>query len=235
MKIRKFPAATNHITTANGTTVMQDASGNLGLFNTSGTEVLVLPNGSSLVATLPALNYDGSNLELSAPLGQQSGLAIAKSYVLYVNASGVNFIKPISSFNNIFTAGLGVPAIYAAYSQTGKTAAVTNAINYTPPATAGTYRLSFSVDVTTATTDNFTVVATWKDASGNAISQNLGGSDKNGTALTAGAITNAIGRGVYYGSALFSIDNSATAITLSTAGTFTTVTYNLAATLEQLA
>ncbi len=141
----------------------------------------------------------------------------------------------VSKYNNITTAGLGVPAIYATYSTTGNTAAVTNAINYTPPATAGRYRLSWVVTCTAATTDSFTVVATWKDASGNARTQNLGGFDPAGTALVAGAITNTIGTGAYYGDAMVAIDNSATAITLSTAGTFTTVTYNLSATLEQLA
>jgi hypothetical protein len=114
-------------------------------------------------------------------------------------------------------------------------AANTNFINFTPPTVAGTYRISWAIDTTTATTDNFTVVITYKDSTGTARSQNSGGFDKNGTSLVAGAITNTIGAGNYYGVVIFGIDNSATAITLSTAGTFTTVTYNLSALLEQLA
>lgn len=114
-------------------------------------------------------------------------------------------------------------------------AAITNFINFTPPAVAGTYRMSWMVNTTVATTDNFHIVGTWDDAEGNEVSQTLGGWDKVGTALTAGAITNAIGTGIYYGFVIFNIDNSADAITLSTAGTFTTVTYDLLAVLEQLA
>ena len=147
-----------------------------------------------------------------------------------VNGAGI-----VSTYDQRSTTGNGVPAIFASYSTTGQTGAVSNAINYTPPSTAGTYRMGWSVDVTTATTLNFTIVATWKDASGNSISQTLGGFDKSGNALVAGAITNTIGTGVYYGSVVFSINNGGTAITLSTSGTFTSVVYNLTATLEQLA
>lgn len=155
---------------------------------------------------------------------------------LKIGGSGNLFlIGKIISYAGVTTAGHGVPAIYAVASSTANAAAVTNAINYTPPAAAGRYRLSWVVDVTTATTHSFTVVGTWKNATGAAISQNLGGFDKNGTSLVAGAITNVIGTGVYSGSVLFQIDNSATAITISTAGTFTTVAYNFAASLEQLA
>jgi hypothetical protein len=140
-----------------------------------------------------------------------------------------------SRYNNINTQGLGVPAVYASFSSTANTGVVTNAINYSPPATAGSYRLCWQVDTTISTTNNFHVVGTWKDASGNARSQTLGGTDPAGNALVAGAITNTIGTGVYSGCTEFQIDNSATAITLSTSGTFTTVTYNIDATLEQLA
>ena len=134
-----------------------------------------------------------------------------------------------------FTLGRLYPAIMVSSSATGLTAADTNRINYTPTAFAGIFRLSWDVDVRTSTTHNFTLVGGWKDASAAAISQTLGGFDKAGTGLVAGAITNVIGAGVYYGVCVFDIDSSATAITLSTSGTFTTVTYNIAAVLEQLA
>ena len=140
---------------------------------------------------------------------------------------------PVKS-NNIALVGQGFPLIVAQSAATALNAADTNRINYTPPAVAGVYRLTYEVDVTTATTDNFHFVGTWKGATGDALSQTLGGSDKLGTGLIAGAITNTIGVGAYYGSVTFAIDNSGTAITLSTVGTFTTVVYNITAILERL-
>ncbi len=231
------------------TSTTNSANDNFSLPNTFASEVITLhDSGGTLsfyfkttaspgdfVLTVNPAN-GGTTITLSAFSLKQvlSGNVFA---VGTITASGnqTTIGSLVSKYNNIATVGLGVPAIYGTYSQTGKTAAVTNAINYTPPATAGRYRLSWVVTATTSTTDSFTVVIAFKDATGTAISQNSGGFDPNGTALVAGAITNTLGNGVYYGSMYFDIDNSATAITLSTAGTFTTVTYNLSATLEQLA
>ncbi len=154
---------------------------------------------------------------------------IGSAQQFIVNVSGL----PTKS-NAITLTDQGFPLEVASQSLTAQAAAVTNTINYTPAAAAGIYEVVWTVDTTTATTDSFTVVITWKNATGTARSQNSGGFDINGTGLVAGAITNTIGAGAYYGSMVIQIDNSATAITLSTAGTFTTVTYNLAASLRIL-
>lgn len=142
----------------------------------------------------------------------------------YVIKDGVRYTLPL----------VNTPQLYAVYSSTANAAAVANAINYTPPAAAGIWRITWEIDATTSTADSFHLVATWKGATGDALSQTLGGSDSAGTALAAGAITNVIGNGAYYGSITFAVDSSGTAITLSTVGTFTTVAYNFAATLERL-
>lgn len=192
-------------------------------------------SATSLTAGGFSIKFDGTYLGFYDSVGNEVARIISNAMEL--GSTGVRFASggSISIYKSIATAGLGLPAIYASSSATGLIAADTNRINYTPPATAGRYRISWTIDTTTATTDNFTVVVTWKNATGTARSQNSGGFDKNGTALVAGAITNTIGAGAYYGSMLLDIDNSATAITLSTAGTFTTVTYNIAAWLEQVA
>lgn len=145
------------------------------------------------------------------------------------NSSGV-----IEKYNNITTAGLGHAAIYGSYSTTGNTGAVTNAINYTPPATAGRYRLTGVVDVTAWTTPaSFTVVAVYKDDSGTTRTETLAVT-RGSTGVVAAAVTT-VDR-YYFSLPLFAINNAATAITLSTTGTFTgTPVYNLSAVLEQLA
>ena len=153
-------------------------------------------------------------------------IALSTSYSI-TEATGV-----VAKDAGVTTAGLGHPILVASpATATGLVAANTNFINFIPPAAAGVYEIKWAVDTTTATTDTFTVVVTYKNATGTARSQNSGGFDKAGTSLVAGAITSVIGAGNYTGSMMFSIDNSATAITLSTAGTFTTVTYNLDARL----
>jgi hypothetical protein len=124
--------------------------------------------------------------------------------------------------------------VMASYSTTGNTGAVTNAINFTPPALSGTYRLSGYLNMTAWTTPaTFNVLGNWKDQ---------GGSGATSKLLLIDMITNSTTVSVtaahYYviPPHLFTIDTSATAITVSTNGTFTgSPVYNLAAILEQVA
>ncbi len=126
---------------------------------------------------------------------------------------------------------IGIPQTFVSYSAVGKAALVANAINYTPPAKAGTYRLAVEVNVHTAVASNMAVTVTFTDAGGNGQSFVL-------TLLLVASTTiyNQINNvtGIYYADLIFQIDNSATAITVSTTGTTQTL-YDLAATLEQLA
>jgi len=171
-----------------------------------------------------SITDDGTTVTTAEAFSQGGGGAFA------LNSSGV----PIET-SGVALAGLGYPLLVKAPTTlTGQVAAVTNFINYTPPAAVGDYMIVWSVDTTTATTDSFKVLVTYTNSIGTARSQNSGGFDINGTSLVAGAITNVIGAGNYYGTMIFSIDNSATAITLSTAGTFTTVAYTLTAKLYRI-
>lgn len=140
----------------------------------------------------------------------------------------------ITTIGTIATAGaFGTAPIVAVSEATGLSAADTNRINYTPAAASGTYRLIGVVNVTAwATPASFTVAATYKDASGNA---------RTDTALVVRGSTGASAAAVtavdrwYYSFPAIDIDNSATAITVSTTGTFTgTPAYNHAAVLERI-
>jgi hypothetical protein len=119
------------------------------------------------------------------------------------------------------------------YSQTGKTVAVTNAINFTPPSVVGAYRISGVLNMISWTTPaSITVVVTYKDDSGTARTETLQ-LIRGSTGAAAAAIT-AIDRW-YFGLPLLSINNNATAITVSTAGTFTgSPSYNLTILLERV-
>lgn len=203
-----------------------DANGNLVFGGSTASATTLFWIGRTASANRMEINNGNAGGALDFTFGGTRALEIG-------NVSGVNGITNIA---NRATAGnFGVAAVFVEPTPLlAQVAAVANFINYTPPAATGRYRISWVVDVQSNTTDSFSVTATWKDAGGTARTQPIGGWSPTGSALTTGLITNAIGIGVYYGSALIAIDNSATAITVSTVGTFTTVSYDLAAVLEGL-
>lgn len=174
-------------------------------------------------SSFPAAKANGTTFEIK--LADDSGFAGIK-------ASTGNFTSTIQSVNSISTAGaFGVPINVAVYETTGNTAAVTNAINYTPASTSSTYEIVGVVNVTAwATPATFTVAVTYKDASGNARTDTA--LVVRGTGATAAAVT-AVDRWYFHFPAI-DIDNSGTAITLSTTGTFTgSPVYNLQADLRR--
>jgi hypothetical protein len=140
----------------------------------------------------------------------------------------------LATFNGLTLAGQGLPAIVSAPAVgADKTSAQTNFVNYTPPAAAGVYKLTIMVNVTAWTTPaSFTIAVTYKDSKGNARTETLG-MNLGSTGAQVQAITT-VDR-YYAQQVLLAIDNSATAITVSTTGTFTgSPVYQIAAVLERV-
>lgn len=140
----------------------------------------------------------------------------------------------ITTVGGVSTAGsFGFPLSVASGAATGLTAADTNRINFTPPATATTYEMVGVVNmISWGTPASFTVVIGYKDASGNA-RVDTAFLIRGSNGATAAAVT-AVDRW-YFSFPAIDIDNSATAITLSTTGTFTgTPVYNIAAALRRI-
>lgn len=109
------------------------------------------------------------------------------------------------------------------------------AFSFTPPASAGTYRVSFYLDITVGTTLTFIAKLTYTDPAGSARSANVQLVLEGGTAVLAGGPA-ANSTGQFTGEQSFGIDNSATAITVvDNSGTYTTGTYRWIVVLEQLA
>ena len=128
----------------------------------------------------------------------------------------------------------GVPAVVVHYKSGSTHGAITNGVDYTPAAAIGAYRLNIVVDCTVGTTSSFAVVVGYTDFEGTAHTDTvtLFPSTTPGAFLLNGLV---VAAGWYYAFPLyFEIDNSATPITLSTTGTFTTVTYFLRAVLEKI-
>jgi hypothetical protein len=136
----------------------------------------------------------------------------------------------VTSFNGLPTAGTGVPAILAAGRQTAQTGAIASLVTFTPAA-PGSFLISANVDLTTATSGSFAVTCSYTDDSGTGRSQTMifllpGGT----TSIGPGSIS---GAGTYCGMPLH-IRANAAAITISTSGTFTTLTYNAEAYIMQI-
>jgi len=179
---------------------------------------------------------DGSSIDFDPATGLYNIRKGNGTVLFSVDTSG-NAIIPgaISKIGGLSLAGKsGVPLIVSAPAVgAGKTGAVTNFINYTPPAVAGVYRVLAEINVTAWTTPaSFTVAITYADSAGNARTDTAalsrGSNGGNAAAITA------VDRWFVAGE-IIAIDNSATAITLSTTGTFSgTPTYTITAILEQV-
>jgi hypothetical protein len=136
---------------------------------------------------------------------------------------------------NIVNLGV-IPIIRATGVQTLYTNVAPTTLSYTPPTKAGVYRFSGTLNALTAGTMTWAVKITYKDAGGNSITDVPGFYLQNGTAIVAGGNSaNTAGRYTMI-TAPFSVDNSATAITIAdNSGTYTAGTYYWTPVLEQLA
>lgn len=144
-----------------------------------------------------------------------------------------SLVGKFTTYNNVTTAGFGLATIVAVGRSTAQTAAVASVATLTPAA-AGTFRVSANVLPTTATSHNFTVTVAYTDDGGSARTLTLNFFTVAGTTTVTNAIANAAGAVPYHGIPVH-IRSGASAITVATTGTFTTVTYNVEAVIEQLA
>lgn len=134
----------------------------------------------------------------------------------------------------ITTVALGNPAIVSASAPlTGQVAAVASVTAFTVGSSDGTFEVSANVNVTAATTAAFGVVITYTDETNAGRSLTLPVAQLAGTFIAS--ITNVTGTGPYEGAVLTIRAKAATVITVTTAGTFTSVTYNVSGTIKQVA
>lgn len=129
--------------------------------------------------------------------------------------------------------GLGAPTFAAQGRTVGAVAAVTSVATHTPAAD-GSFIVSANILVTTATNHSFTTTVTYKDTGGTARTLTVPFVLVAGTAITT-TIGNASGTVPYHGIPLHVRAQAGTAITVATTGTFTTVVYNVEATIQKLA
>lgn len=179
-----------------------------------------LTSGRVPFATTAGLLVDDSDMTFATDTLTVTGLSVGTT--------------KIKSYNGITTEGNGVPSIVKAPARTtGATGAVANVATYAVPvASDGSYLVSANVLVTTATLHNFTMTCTYTDEGNTSRTLTLPFSSVAGAVVTA--IANAGGAAPYEGVPLHIRAKANTNIVFATTGTFTTVTYNAEAVVQQI-
>ncbi len=116
----------------------------------------------------------------------------------------------------------------------GAIAAIASLVTFTVGALDGTFRVSGNVNVTVATLHSFSVLCSYTDETNTPRVLTLPFVQLGGVTLV-GTITNVTGSGPYEGVTLTIRAKAGTSITISTSGTFTTVTYNAEGLIEKVA
>lgn len=141
----------------------------------------------------------------------------------------LNITGLISKYNNVNTAGLGVPSIYGAGRSTGQTAAVASVATYTVGAADGSFCISANANVTSFVAGTFNVTVAYTDETNTAQTLKLNFSSLTGTIGIAIAAS-----GPFEGIPAHIRCKASTAITVATSGTFTSITYNVEGIISQL-
>lgn len=181
------------------------------------------------------LQNNGAGIEFrnAANSGDIQAVTVNNSNQVVIGANAASIFYPVKflGYNNITTAGNGVPAIVAYGRSTAQTAAVPSVTTFTPSAD-GSFEVSANLLATTATSYSINVNVSWTTEDNVARSTSLvfTGGTNNSNLLT---LTNA--NGPYYSGQTYHLRaKSGTAITVLTTGTFTTVTYNVEAAIRQI-
>lgn len=186
-------------------------------------------HGLNNVSTTAITNVVSTVAYTPSGFANQAGNFYSLSSTAAVGMSG-----KIATYNGVATAGLGVPAVYAAGRSTAQVAANASVSTYTLPAADGTFVVSANVLVTTSTTHSFTVTCTYTDEGNTSRTLTM-----PFTLVAGSAIVNTVADGngtvPYMGIPQQIRCKASTAITIATTGTFTTVTYNVEGLITQIA
>lgn len=144
-----------------------------------------------------------------------------------------SFAGKFTTYNNVATAGLGMPALYAQPAISATKTGNFTVLTYTPPATAGVYRVGAAI-TTTSSTNTGTLQCTldYTDSQGTAHTADVipieGAAGTYGTTATAAA-----SKEFHCAPTEFTVNNAAAAVTLKVV-IVGAVSYTVTGTIEQL-
>lgn len=202
--------------------IFRSAAGVIGLGSTFSRVAL-----GDVTSSFPAIKRNAAAINFR--LGDDSADAA-------ITASTAGLSGKIPTYNNVATAGWGVPAVYASGRATAQAAANASVATYTVGAADGSFDVCANVLVTTATTHTFTIECAYTDEGNTARTLTMSFTLVAGGTVTT-SIVNTNGTVPYLGIAQRIRCKASTSITLRTqaAGTYTTVAYNVEGTIAQVA
>ncbi len=193
----------------------------------SGTKFLLSNNGLLQIGTTATIATATSALFLGDGTAPTGGVMPASTAAFYCDT----FSTPAPFCMD--TAGIAMRLTPAARARsTAQTAAVASVATFTLGALDASFRIGCNVNVTTSTTHSFSAQVDYTDETNTAVTLTLNVTQLAGTIITV--ITNVTGVGPYEGIPVDIRCKASTAITVKTTGTFTIVTYNVEAIIQQL-
>jgi hypothetical protein len=159
--------------------------------------------------------------------------AVTLSFPSAVTITGLTVTNKLTSLNGDTLAGNTIPAIVAYGRQTGQTAADASVVTYTAGASDESLEVSFDLLATTSTSYSFFCVLTWTDEGNTSRTLDLSSINASASNFET-TIQNSSGP-QFNGIPIHIRAKSGTTVTIATAGTFTTVTYNVEGAIRRLA
>lgn len=223
----------NVYTAAAGNTLTITARGGLkyDAYTTSGSGTVVVTDDTAV--TCGALGVPGTQ----AACIKSAIQADAKRYFLKDTGGAQSSLAgKFTTYNNITTAGTGLPIITGESGVSATKTADFTALSYTPPATAGRYRVEQVITTTSGTnTGSFQCTVDYVDSRGTTHTADLMPMvNQTGLWATALPVVAGASKEWHCGPTYITINNSATAIVLKVDVTTGTVNYTVAASVEQL-
>ncbi len=222
----------------------------IGIAMTTQTARLHLPAGAAAASRAPLKLTSGTVLT-TAEAGAIEFLtddffatittgAARKAFILDNGARLTSGKVPVATTNGrlidgptLGAAGLKIPAIQADGFFSAQTAAKAIVAQFTLSAADGVVVILSTVNVTASTLHSFSVQVDYTDETNTAQTETLTYTQLN--AASVSVITNGTGTGPYNGVALTLRCKASTSVTVKTTGTFTSVSYNVGATIAQFA
>ncbi len=222
-----------------GTAISESALGTLAMVASPATNQLQIPNGSNLEYGAAAWVSNFFNM------GPVTNGGTARAVRVISPASGSTvLLAPAgtdayafsttgpTTYAGLTSTGKGNPVIVAATRVTAQSAANASISTFTVGAADGSFEVSGNLNCTAATVLSTTLTCTYTDESNTARTMILPVQQVSGSFIAAGAIT---GTGAWETPVMHIRAKAATAITiLTSAGTFTSVTYTAEGIIKQL-
>jgi hypothetical protein len=206
-----------------GLVLSSDATGN-GSWAALLANAITCTSANSSLTLTQVLN----NIDFSLNMAHSNIWAVKQTF------ANIDMTGKVTKYNNVATAGVGMNSILAVGRLNAQAAAVPSVATYTVGANDGSFLVTANVNVTASTAHDFEVQVQYTDETSTVkVMPFVFMTTTPGT--TIWDITDSTGVDAYCAAPLYIRCKANSVITLLTAGTFTTVTYNVEGAISQIA